>query len=86
MKKITLFAFAIAALSLASCKKDRTCTCTSVTTTNGVVGASTTDVTVLSKVSKGTGRANCLTTKITFSQTYGSQVDNYVIDNTCTLK
>ena len=29
MKKITLFAFAVVALSLASCKKDRVCTCTS---------------------------------------------------------
>ena len=30
MKKITLFAFAVVALSLASCKKDRVCTCTDV--------------------------------------------------------
>ncbi len=32
MKKITLFAFAIAALSVASCKKARTCTCTNSST------------------------------------------------------
>lgn len=33
MKKITLFSFAVFALSLASCKKERTCTCSGNTTT-----------------------------------------------------
>ncbi len=46
MKKITLIAFALGALSLASCKKARTCTCTStlttVTTLSGTINSSST--------------------------------------------
>lgn len=89
MKKITLFAFAVAALSLASCKKDRTCSCTQtdVTTSGGVSSTSTSsDVTVMTKVSKGTARANCLTTKVSYSQTYGGVSYTTVSDNVCTLK
>ena len=36
MKKITLIVLAVAGVSLASCKKDRTCTCTT-TPTSGTV-------------------------------------------------
>lgn len=46
MKKITLIAFALGALSLASCKKARTCNCTStlttVTTLSGTINSSST--------------------------------------------
>jgi hypothetical protein len=41
MKKITLFAIALVAISFASCKKDRVCTCTT-TPTQGVVRTSET--------------------------------------------
>lgn len=58
MKKI-VFTAAIAVLALTSCKKDRTCTCTSTpvsNTTNGVaatnLGTPTTEVTKYTKVSK----------------------------------
>lgn len=42
MKKITLFAFAVTALSLASCKKDHTCTCTTVDSGSGATSATKT--------------------------------------------
>lgn len=59
MKKITLLAVAALAISFASCKKDRTCTCTVTpvsSTTNGVastnLGSASTDVMVFTKVTK----------------------------------
>lgn len=74
MKKGLLFVAVIAA-SLASCKKDRTCTCT--TTANGTqVG--TPSVTTYTKVSKGAARANCLSS---------SEVNNGVtVVTTCEVK
>lgn len=88
MKKITLFAFAVAALSLASCKKDRTCTCTNTNTTTGTgVNNVTTDkdVTVLTKVSKGTARANCLSTKSTSTNDFGGVTYTTVSESKCEL-
>lgn len=53
MKKISIFCFAIVAISFASCKKDRTCTCTSTyTPASGTASVSTYEVTV-KKVTKG---------------------------------
>jgi len=49
MKKITLLAFAFIAISFASCKKDRTCTCT---TTNTPPTGSTTSFTQETTVKK----------------------------------
>jgi hypothetical protein len=78
MKKITLFAFAIAALSLASCKKDRSCTCTwtsSYSITNSGSNTSTAfnttgsnsgaDAKIITKSKKSVARPNCLSTKTT---------------------
>lgn len=73
MKKGLLFVAVIAA-SLASCKKDRVCTCT--TTYNGTAG--TPDVTTYEKSTKGAARANCL------SSTSTNNGDTYV--TTCDLK
>ncbi|MGB3947035.1 MAG: hypothetical protein WBM13_03555 [Bacteroidia bacterium] len=82
MKKGLLFVAVIAA-SLASCKKDRTCTCTS--TTNGVADP-TPDVTVYNESSKGAARANCLNTTYTYTYNNGiSDVTNTVV-RTCELK
>jgi len=53
MKKITLFAFAVAALSLASCKKDRVCECTTVTTPATGAATTTTDEITVKKAKKG---------------------------------
>ena len=56
MKKITLFAFAVVALSLASCKKDRVCTCT----TTPVSGIATTEATTYFEVKKSDARQMCI--------------------------
>ena len=61
MKKLSIISFAIIALSLTSCKKDRTCTCT--TTIDGVTSP---EVTVTyKKVTKKSAKAACLSTDIT---------------------
>ncbi len=88
MKKITLFAFAIAALSLASCKKDRTCTCKNTATTT-IAGSSSTsadsDSKVIKNASKGTARANCLSTKYTYTGSFSGTTVSQVSESNCTL-
>lgn len=54
MKKITLLAVAFVAISFASCKKDRVCTCTS---------GSTADKITYTKARKSDARAACLSYK-----------------------
>lgn len=76
MKKITLFAFAVAALSLASCKKDRTCECTHTNSTTTVAqnGNSTTvsstsnSTTTIKEIKKGEAKVVCQ--KMTSTNTY----------------
>lgn len=66
MKKITLFAFAAVALSLASCKKDRTCECTY--TQSGTTNmTSHTENTTYTKVRKSDAKYMC--DKVTYTQT-----------------
>lgn len=77
MKKIALFTFAVAALSLASCKKDRTCTCSSTTSSTTVNSGSnpfvinTSDnstaqwVFTITKEKKSIARPACMSTKQT---------------------
>lgn len=86
MKKITLCAFALAALSLASCKKTtRTCTCTGtttvVTTQSGTInsGPITTSspeayTEVLTSATKKTaqGKADCNSRTRTFTDSFTS--------------
>lgn len=74
MKKITLLAIAALAISFASCKKDYTCTCTAVGSTNA-------SVTKLVGVSKKTAQANCVSYVSTTTGAGGSDID----DVTCTL-
>ena len=83
MKKVTLFAVvAMAVLSLASCKKDRTCTCT---ITSSLGGGSSTTTSVMTKVSKKTGQANCVSgTYENVPSGYSGTVD--VETRSCTLK
>ncbi|MCA6435228.1 MAG: hypothetical protein ACK5QC_10860 [Bacteroidota bacterium] len=53
MKKITILAVALVAISFASCKKDRTCSCTTTSTPpTGAAFTSTEEVTI-KKVTKG---------------------------------
>lgn len=102
MKKITLIAFAFGALSLASCKKARTCTCTGtttmVTTKTGIVNSTSTDVTpeayteVLPSATKKTakGKADCNSRTKTFSDSFTSAgtitTESTTQDFSCTIK
>jgi hypothetical protein len=56
MKKITLFAFAVVALSLASCKKDRVCECTTVTTPAAGAAVTTTEEITVKKAKKSVAK------------------------------
>jgi len=74
MKKITLLAVAFVAISFASCKKDRVCTCTS--------GGTADKVTYLD-AKKGDARAACLSYKTDYvNPVSGSTV---VTEVTCKL-
>lgn len=102
MKKITLIAFALGALGLASCKKSRTCTCTGSTTTvtthTGLINTSSTDVSpegyteVLPSATKKTakGKADCNSRTVTFSNSYTvlgvTTTESTTQDFTCTIK
>lgn len=96
MKKITLLAIVIAATSFASCKKDRTCSCTmNVNTVRTGYGASTDNFSfvytkTIQKSSKGDARANCLSTKYTDVTSGGSgsfaYTDTETTEETCSLK
>ena len=57
MKKFTILAIAALAISFASCKKDRTCTCT---TTYASGGGTHTEVTVYKKAKKHDVRGMCV--------------------------
>lgn len=61
MKKILLVA-SIAGLTMVSCKKDRTCTCTNSSSAGGTATVSTV---TLVKVTKAQGKANCIKTTST---------------------
>lgn len=79
MKKGLLFVAVISAFSFASCKKDLTCTCTTVSTPTGGGTAITNVSTVtFTKATKAAGRANCL------NETYTGS--NYTSVTTCELK
>jgi hypothetical protein len=64
MKKV-LFIAVVAVASLASCKKDRTCTCTD---------AGGTTVVTYTKAKKGDARAACLSSTSTYGSTSYSTV------------
>ena len=72
MKKITLLAVACVAISLASCKKDRTCTCVNTTTQPDYYGpgiSTETDVTVYMESRKGDARLYCMSSKYDYDYT-----------------
>lgn len=85
MKKITLFAVATLAISFASCKKDRTCTCTTTPvsqTVNGVaqtnIGSASTTVTKYAKVTKKGTDCKSGESNYTGSYTFNNTVYNIV--------
>lgn len=96
MKKITLLAVAFVAITFASCKKDRTCSCTQTSTTVTTGYGAGTDVNsgaytvVVQKGSKTAGKVNCLSTKTTDTNSGGSgsfaYTDVTTTETTCTLK
>lgn len=75
MKKITLLAVAFVAISFASCKKDRTCTCKT-----DQAGATDQKITY-TKARKGDARAACLSS----TSTYDTGTSTVTVKNTCTL-
>jgi hypothetical protein len=78
MKKIAILSIAAFALSFASCKKDRTCTCTANT---GAPGAQDFTYTVTyKKATKSQGKAACISQKITPDGQTDTETYN------CTLK
>jgi len=63
MKKITLLAIACVAISLASCKKDRTCTCVNTTTEPDYYGpgiSTKTSTVILKETKKDHARLFCI--------------------------
>jgi hypothetical protein len=79
MKKIILFVSVVSAISLASCTKDRTCTCTTVTNPGG---NSTTSAVTYTKARKGDAMSHCLNATST-QEFLGT---TYTATRTCTLK
>ncbi len=63
MKKLTILSVALVALSMASCKKDFTCSCTSTNTFPGSV-TSTNEYTIV-KAKKGDAKRACVKTTVT---------------------
>ena len=79
MKKITILAVAALAISFASCKKDRVCTCVTTPTS----GTSSTEVTTMYKVKKHDARQNCVGYQ-TVTTSGGSTFTGSKVE--CTLK
>lgn len=78
MKKGLLFIAVLSAFSFASCKKDRTCTCT---TTSDFPGSTTsTDIKTFNDAKKADARAACVSSKYTISGT------TYTVTSNCELK
>lgn len=82
-KIVYLASFAIIAISFASCKKDRTCECTSTyTSTNGNTTDVSTSSTVIKKIKKSEAKKLCQ--KQTFTNT--SNGNTNVSTDDCKLK
>ncbi len=75
MKKI-IFIAVVAVASLASCKKDRTCTCTQTSTQPGYTGG--TQVYTVVKAKKSDAKKACITSSTT--------TGGYTYTTTCELK
>ncbi len=80
MKKISILAVAALALSFASCKKDRTCECTSTDSTPG--SKATTRKITYTKVSKGDAKVACQKTSYSSTNVGGT----YTSTEDCKLK
>ena len=76
MKKITILAAVALACSFASCKKDRSCTCTY---SNSGSSDTYTEITTYNKVSKKTAKADC-TSGTVYSQAHPGDIQTRVCD------
>jgi len=83
MKKITLLAVACVAISLASCKKDRTCTCTSTQTPVSGASITSTDEITVKKVTKGQAKDGVCSG---YSYQTTAPVSGTKFETTCELK
>lgn len=86
MKKVILFVAVVSAFSFASCKKDRVCTCTDVTTSNGQTQTGDPYNTTWTKATKSQAMAHCLNETRTGSTTIFGQTYTTTTTTTCTLK
>lgn len=87
MKKIILPIFAITLLSLASCRKDRTCECSTVVTTNGTGESSNSSQTVgHAKKREAKRLTDCYSYKETETETIMGTVYTKETVNDCKLK
>lgn len=85
MKKITLLAAVVVAISFASCKKDRTCECT-YTQTGTTNVTSHTSSTVITKVKKSDAKYLCGKEVETYTSTNGSVSNTSSYTSDCKLK
>ena len=92
MKKLLLLTVATLAISFASCKKDRVCTCTNTDTTTytGISlpteTSSSIDKTTYTKASKKAGKVNCVSYKGSVTQDLGGGASSTtVFDSSCSL-
>lgn len=101
-KKVALISFALAALSFAACKKERTCTCTGTLTDKqtmtGTVNSSSTTSTNDAYVEKlpsatkktAKGKADCRNRTVTYESSYTAggttTKDEYTEEWSCTIK
>jgi hypothetical protein len=77
MKKISILSIAFLAISIASCKKERTCTCSTISAPGSTASEKTI---VFKKISKRDAKAACMSLKVTPD---GQQDTD---TRTCTLK
>ena len=60
MKKLTILSVAFLAISFASCKKDRTCSCTTTHTSTAYADETLSEEITLKKTSKGRAKRSCV--------------------------
>lgn len=85
MKKATFFIAAVSALSIVSCKKDRTCSCTTVNSSGSSSTTTTQDITIID-ASKSDAKKACIDRTSTDTYTFGGVSTTYTSTTTCELK
>ncbi len=86
MKKVILFVAVTTAFSFASCKKDRVCTCTDVTVSNGQTQTSDPQIITYNKATASQAESKCLNATVTGTTTILGVAVTYTTTRTCSLK